>query len=100
MVNLLLSFFEVFNSNFNILNVLSPFSLKITIHYRKVLFLFLPKYLLFQNSSFQENAKTKVYALEDSLGVDATKHNKALDIMVSEKKLFSMFSLLAPRPLF
>ena len=27
---------------------------------------------LIQNSSFQENAKTKVYALEDSLGVDAS----------------------------
>ena len=69
MVNLRLSFFEVFNSNFNILNVLSPFFLKITIHYWKTLFLFIPKYLLIRNSSFQENAKTKVYALEDSLGV-------------------------------
>ena len=27
------------------------------------------KIFLNQNSSFQENAKTKVYALEDSLGV-------------------------------
>ena len=35
-------------------------------YYRKTLF---PEYLLIQNSCFQENAKTKVYALEDSLGV-------------------------------
>ena len=69
MVNLRLSFFEVFNSNFNILNTLRQFSLKIAMHYRKTLFLFIPKYFLIRNSSFQENAKTKVYALEDSLGV-------------------------------
>ena len=69
MVNLRLSFFEVFNSNFNILNVLSPFSMKTTIHYWKTLFYFILEYLLIQNSSFQENANTKVYALEDSLGV-------------------------------
>ena len=36
------------------------------------MFLFIPKYFLIQNSRFQENAKTKVYALEDSLGVDST----------------------------
>ena len=40
-------------------------------HYRKTLFLFIPKYFLIRNSNFQENAKTKVYALEDSLGVDS-----------------------------
>ena len=38
MVNLRLSFFEVFNSNVNILNTLSQFSLKIAMHYRKTLF--------------------------------------------------------------
>ena len=70
MVNLRLSFFfEVFNSNFNILNVLCPFSLKLIIHYLKSLFKFIPKYLLIRNFSFEENAKIKVYALEDSLGV-------------------------------
>ena len=73
MVNLLLSCFEVFNSNFNILNVLSPFSLKITIHNRKTLFKFIPKYPLIRNSSFHKNAKTKVYALEDSFGVHERK---------------------------
>ena len=64
-----LSLFEVFNSNFNILNVLSQLSLKIAMHYWETLSWCIPKYLLIQNSSFQENAKTKVYALEDSLGV-------------------------------
>ena len=59
----------VFNSNLNILNTLRQFSLKIAIHYRKTLFEFIPKYFSIRNSSFQENAKTKVYALEDSLGV-------------------------------
>ena len=29
------------------------------------------KVFLVRNSSFQENVKTKVYALEDSLGVEA-----------------------------
>ena len=67
--NLRLSFFQVFNLNFNILNTLKQFSLKIAMHYRKTLFLFIPKYFLIRSSSFQENAKTKVYALEDSLGV-------------------------------
>ena len=62
-----LSLFEVFNSNFNILNVLSQLSLKIAMHYWETLFWCIPKYLLIRNSSFQENAKTKVYALEDSL---------------------------------
>ena len=38
-------------------------------HYWKTLFQFIPKYLLIQNSSFQDNARTKVYALDDSLGV-------------------------------
>ena len=65
-----LSLFEVFNSNFNILNVLSQLSLKIAMHYWETLFWCIPKYLLIRNSSFQENAKTKLYALEDSLGVD------------------------------
>ena len=69
MVNLRLSFLKVFNSNFNILNTLHQFSLKITMHYWKTFFYFIPKYILIRNSSFQENAKTKVYALEDSLGV-------------------------------
>ena len=72
MVDLRLWFFEVFNSNLNIFNTLSQFSLKIAMHYRKTMFLFIPKYFLIQNSRFQENAKTKVYALEDSLGVDST----------------------------
>ena len=39
MVNLRLSFFEVFNSNFNILNTVSQFSLKIDMHYQKTFFL-------------------------------------------------------------
>ena len=69
MVNLRLSFFEVFNSNLNIFNTLCQLSLKIAMHYRKTLFLFFPKYFLIRNSSIYENAKTKVYALEDSLGV-------------------------------
>ena len=69
MVNLRLSFFEVFNSKFNILNTLSQISLNIAMLYRKTLFYFIPKYFLIQNSSFQENTKRKVYALEDSLGV-------------------------------
>ena len=69
MVNLRLSFFEVFNSNFHILKVLSQMSLKIIMYYRKTLFLCIPKYFKIQNSSLQENAKTKVNALEDSLGV-------------------------------
>ena len=64
-----LSLFEVFNSNFNILNVLSQLSLKIAMHYWEILSWCIPKKLLIRNSSFQENAKTKVYALEDSLGV-------------------------------
>ena len=70
MVNLRLWFFEVFNSNLNILNTLSQFSLKIAMHYWKTLFLLIQKYFLIRNSAFQENAKTKVYALEDSLGVE------------------------------
>ena len=61
--------FEVFNLNFNILNVLSQFSLKITTYYRETLFLCIPKYFIIRNSSFQEIAQTKVYTLEDSLGV-------------------------------
>ena len=69
MVNLRLSFFEVLNSNFHIVNVLFQLSVKITMRYRKTLFLCILKYFLIQNSSFQENAKTKVYALEDFFGV-------------------------------
>ena len=69
MVNWRLSFFEVFNSNFDILNTLSQFSMKIAMHFRKTLFKFIPKYFLIRNSSFQKNTKTIVYALEDSLGV-------------------------------
>ena len=38
MVDLRLSFFEVFNSNFHILKVLSQLSLKIIMYYRKTLF--------------------------------------------------------------
>ena len=38
MVNLWLSFFIVFNTNFNILNVLSQLFLKITMHEQKILF--------------------------------------------------------------
>ena len=75
MVDLRLSFFEVFNSNINILNTLSQFSLKIAMHYQKTLFYFIPKYFLIRNSSFQENAKTNVYALDDSLGVLLSKPN-------------------------
>ena len=44
-------------------------SLKIIMYHRKTLFQCIPKYFKIQNSSFLENAKTKVYALEDSLGV-------------------------------
>ena len=69
MVNLRLSFFEVFNSNFHSLKVQRHLSLKITICYGKTLFLCIPKYFEIQNSTFQEKANTKVYALEDSLGV-------------------------------
>ena len=76
MVNLRLSFFEVFNSNFNILNTLSQFSLKTAMHYRKTLSRFIPKYFLIRNSSFQENANTKVYACEDSLGVELLERRK------------------------
>ena len=70
MLSLRLSFFKVFYSNFNILNTLHQFSLQITMQYRKTLFEYILKYFLIRNSSFQENAKTKVYALEDSLGVE------------------------------
>ena len=52
MINLRLSFFEVFNSNFNILNNLSPISLKTAMHYQKTLFENIRKYFLIQNSSF------------------------------------------------
>ena len=38
MVNLRLSFFEVFNSNFDILKVPSQMSVKIIMYYRKTLF--------------------------------------------------------------
>ena len=38
MVNLRLSFFEVLNSNFTILNTLCQFSLQIAMHYRKTMF--------------------------------------------------------------
>ena len=38
------SFLEVFDSNFNILNVLNQFSLKITMHYRGTLFYCIVKY--------------------------------------------------------
>ena len=38
-------------------------------YYRKALFLCIPKYFYIQISSFKENAKTKVYALEDTLGL-------------------------------
>ena len=75
MVNLRLSFFELFNSNFHILKVLSQISLKISMYYRKTLFLCIPKYFQIQNSSFQENVITKVYALEDSLGIDLIEKN-------------------------
>ena len=48
---------------------MSQSSLKITMHYQKTLFSCIPKYFYNQNSTFQENTKTKVYAVEDSLGV-------------------------------
>ena len=38
-------------------------------HYRKHCSNLFQNIFLIQNSSFQENAKTKVYALEDSLGL-------------------------------
>ena len=38
-------------------------------HYWKTLSQCIPKYFLIRNLSFPENAITKVYALEDSLGV-------------------------------
>ena len=71
MVNLRLSFFEVFNSNFHTLKVLIQLSMKLIIYYRKYSSNVFQNSLIL-NSSFQENAKTKVYALEDSLGVDAS----------------------------
>ena len=87
MENLRLSFFEVFNSNFNILNTLRQFSLQIAMHYQKTLFKFIPKYFMIRNSSFQENAKTKVYALEDSLGVD-------LPTLIGRTGLFPILGVL------
>ena len=39
-------------------------------YYRKTLFKCFSKYILIQNSTFQENVITKVYALEDSLGAE------------------------------
>ena len=38
MVNLRLSFYEVFDSNFNTLNTVCQFSLKIAMHYQKTMF--------------------------------------------------------------
>ena len=38
-------------------------------HYRNTFFC-IRKYFSIQNSSFQENAEAKVYALGDSLGVE------------------------------
>ena len=70
-LNLRLSFFEVSNSNVNILNTLCQFSLKIAMYYRKRLFYFFFHFFLkFKFLVFKIMQKTKVYALEDSLGVD------------------------------
>ena len=88
-----LSLFEVFNSNFNILNVLSQLSLKIAMHYWETWSWCIPKYLLIQNSSFQENAKTKVYALEDSLGVVHPQLN-IFDGYLESLRLFYYFQAL------
>ena len=38
-------------------------------HNRETLFYLILNYHVIRNFSFQENAKTKLYALEDSLGV-------------------------------
>ena len=94
MVNFLrLSFFEVFNSNFNILNTLNQISLKIDMHYRKTLFEYIPKYFLFRNSSFRENGKTKVYALEDSLGVVSITYLKCIKAKTSVTGILTLCML-------
>ena len=48
-------------------------------YYWKTLFKCIPKCCLIQNSSFQENTQTKVYALEEFLGVD---DNKDLALLI------------------
>ena len=47
-----ISFFKVFDSNFNILKVLRPLSLKIDMQYQETLFLVFPNYFLIQDFSF------------------------------------------------
>ena len=77
MVNVLLLLFAVFNSNFIVFTVLSQFSLK-TGKYCSSLF----QSIFIRNSSFLENANTKVYALEESLGVDLLKFIKFISPIV------------------
>ena len=48
-------------------------------HYQEALFKFISKYFLIRNSSFYKNGKTKVYALEDSLGRFAQRKNYSLN---------------------
>ena len=43
--------------------------LQITMHIWKTLFKWIPNFLLIKDSTLQGNAKKKVYALDDSLGV-------------------------------
>ena len=99
MVNLRLSFFEVFNSNFHILKVQRHLSLKITICYGKTLFLCIPKYFEIQNSTFQEKANTKVYALEDSLGVHGVWENNHSGL-TRIKIVFQGFDNFGSNPLY
>ena len=69
MLNLRLSFFEVFNSNFRIIKSSeSVVSENIHVLPENIVLMY-SQIFLNSNSSFQENVKTKVYALEDSLGV-------------------------------
>ena len=74
MVNVRLSYFEVFNLNFNIFNVLSQFSLKNKDALPENIVLIYSIFFLIRNSSFQENAKTKVQALEDMQIMNAQRH--------------------------
>ena len=64
-----LSFSEVFISNFHIIKVLSQLSLKITMHTGKHCSYVFQNTFKFKIQVFKKEAKTKVYALEVSLGV-------------------------------
>ena len=62
--------FVFWNVRLNILNVLGASSMKIDMFCRETLFQHIPAYFLnLKVYSYQENTKTKVKALEKSLGV-------------------------------